>query len=110
MSPRTGSSRTGRGVRTASRQLVLAVAAAAGALLCWPHVTSLVDVAPVAEGQPASVSVVYDPPLMLLTWVLAVLAGVLLVTGGSGLLRHRRHRAALADHTPQGYGRGYGNH
>ncbi|MBU3705240.1 MAG: hypothetical protein FGM50_00975 [Mycobacterium sp.] len=70
-------------------QLVLALAAAAGALLCWQHITSLVDVAPVTEGQPATVSVVYDPPLMLLVWLLAVTAGVLAVLGVAGLRRRR---------------------
>lgn len=50
-------------------------------------VTSLVDVAPVTEGQPATVSVVYDPPLMILTWVLATAAGVFAVLGLAGLRR-----------------------
>ena len=72
-------------------QLVLALVAAAGALLCWPHITSLVDVAPVTEGQPATVSVVYNPPLMLLVWLLAVAAGVLAVLGIAGLRRRRAH-------------------
>jgi hypothetical protein len=51
-------------------QAVLAVAAAAGAVLSWAQVRSLVDVAPVTEGQPATVSVFYDPPMMVLTLVL----------------------------------------
>lgn len=68
-------------------QLVLALAAGAGAVRCWQRVTSLVDVAPVTEGQPATVSVVYDPPLMLAAWLLAVIAGVLAVLGVAGLLR-----------------------
>ena len=72
-------------------QLVLSAAAAAGALLCWGHITSLVDVAPVTEGQPATVSVVYNPPLMLLVWLLAVAAGVLAVLGVAGLRRRRIH-------------------
>jgi len=72
-------------------QLVLALAAAAGALVWWQHITSLVDVAPVTEGQPATVSVVYNPPLMLLVWLLAVTAGVLAVLGVSGLRRRRAH-------------------
>lgn len=70
-------------------QLAFAVAAATGAVLCWRGVTSLVDVAPVTEGQPATVSVVYDPPLMILTWLLATGAGVLAVLGGAGLRRGR---------------------
>lgn len=68
-------------------QLVLAVAAAAGAALCWSHVRSWVDVAPVTEGQPGTVSVVYDPPLMMLAWLLATAAGVLVVLGVVGLRR-----------------------
>lgn len=67
--------------------LVLAAAAAAGAVLCWLQVTSLVDVPPVTDGQPATVSVVYDPPLMILTWLLATTAGVLAVLGVAGLRR-----------------------
>lgn len=88
--------------------LLLATAATAGAVLCWSQVTSLVDVAPVADGQPATVSVVYNPPLMLLTWVLAVAAGLWLVLGLSALLRRRR--AARANHTPQGYSFAYDHH
>ena len=68
-------------------QLLVAAAAAAGAVLCWLQVTTLVDVAPVADGQPATVSVVYNPPMMLLAWALATVAGVLAVLGMAGLLR-----------------------
>ena len=80
-------------------QLILAVLAAAGALLSWVHVTSLVDVAPVTDGQPATVSVVYDPPLMLLVWVLATTAGVLAVLGVAGL-RRKRVESDLDRYTP----------
>lgn len=68
-------------------QLVLAVVAAVGAVLAWLAVKSFVDVAPVAEGQPATVSVVYDPPLMMLAWLLGTTAGVLAVLGVAGLRR-----------------------
>jgi len=68
-----------------------------GAVLAWLAVTSFVDVAPVAEGQPATVSVVYDPPLMMLAWLLATTAGVLAVLGVGGL---RRGRRPLAQYTP----------
>ena len=77
--------------------LVLALVAAAGAWLSWSGVRSLVDVPPIIDGQPATVSVAYDPPLMMLAWLLATLAGVLLVLGVAGL---RRRRSALATHTP----------
>lgn len=70
----------------------LAAVAAIGALLCWLRVTSLVDVPPIADGQPGTVSVVYDPPLMLLTWVLATTAGVLGVLGVAAVRRRRALR------------------
>lgn len=70
-------------------QLVLAVGALAGAVVCWLNVKSLVDVPPVTEGQPATVSVVYDPPLMVLAWLLATTAGVLAVLGVAGVRRRR---------------------
>jgi hypothetical protein len=71
-------------------QLLLAVAAAVAAVLSWAQVQSLVDVAPVTEGQPATVSAVYDPPMMVLTLVLATAAGVLAVLGIAGLRRGNR--------------------
>ena len=74
-------------------QLVLAVLAAAGAVVSWLQVRSIVDVAPVTDGQPATTSVLYDPPLMVLTMVLATAAGVLLVLGVAGMVRARRRRA-----------------
>ncbi len=78
-------------------QLVLAAVAAVGAAVAWSQVRSWVDVPPITEGQPATVSVVYDPPLMMLSWVLATAAGVLLVLGVSGL---RRARTNIEEHTP----------
>ena len=70
-------------------QLVFGMLAAVAAVLCWRLVTSLVDVAPITEGQPATASVVYDPPLMVLSWVLLTVAGVLVVQGAAGLWRGR---------------------
>lgn len=78
-------------------QLVLAAVAAAGAALCWSGVRSLVEVPPILDGQPATVSVVYDPPLMVLAWLLATTAGVLMVLGTAGL---RRDRSTLVTYTP----------
>ena len=72
-------------------QLVMGAVAIAAAVLCWLQVTSLVDVPPVTEGQPATVSVVYDPPLMMLSWLLATVGGVLAVLGAAGLRRDRDH-------------------
>jgi NO-binding membrane sensor protein with MHYT domain len=80
-------------------QLLLAVAAAVAAVLSWAQVQSLVDVAPVTEGQPATVSAVYDPPMMVLTLVLATAAGVLAVLGIAGLRRGNR-MTALDTYTP----------
>ena len=52
---------------------------------------STVAVAPVAAGQPVTTSVVYDPPLLLLTLLLATAAGMLSVVGVARLRRaHRR--------------------
>ena len=79
-------------------QLVLAVIAAAGAVAAWSQVRSWVDVPPIIDGQPATVSVVYDPPLMMLTWLLATLAGVLVVLAVSGPRRVRG--ITVAEHTP----------
>lgn len=86
----------------------LALAAAAAAALCWSQVTSLVDFPPVADRQPATVSVVYDPPLMLLAWLFATAAGVLAVLGVAGLRRRRAARLVL--NTPGGYDPGCGHH
>lgn len=77
-------------------QLVLAALAGAWAVRVWLHVSTLVDVAPVTEGQPATVSVVYDPPMMVVAMVLGTVAGVLAVLGVAGLVRRRR----LAEYTP----------
>ncbi|BBZ79400.1 hypothetical protein MANY_47370 [Mycolicibacterium anyangense] len=70
--------------------LVLAVLAGVGAVWSWLQVRTIVDVAPVTDGQPATTSVAYDPPLMLLTMALATAAGVLLVVGVAGVVRSRR--------------------
>ena len=78
-------------------QLGLAAVAAVGAALCWSQVRSLVDVPPITDGEPATVSAVYDPPLMFLAWLLATVAGVLIVLGVAGL---RRRRSTLGEHTP----------
>jgi len=79
-------------------QLILAAASATGAAVCWSHIRSWVDVAPVTEGQPGTVSVVYDPPLMMLAWLLATTAGVLAVLAVTGL--RRRRRRPLDTYTP----------
>ncbi|HEY1441692.1 MAG TPA: hypothetical protein VGF65_12845 [Mycobacterium sp.] len=72
-------------------ELVLAGAALVGAGLSWSHAHRTVGVAPIADGQPFTTSVVYDPELLLLTLVLLTTAGVLAVVG---LARLRRKRGA----------------
>ncbi|MFN8087986.1 MAG: hypothetical protein U0R81_03260 [Mycobacterium sp.] len=70
-------------------QLALAVLAAIGAVASWWQVRTVVDVAPVAAGQPGTTSITYYPPMMLLTLVLATAAGVFAVLGAAGLCRLR---------------------
>ena len=89
-------------MRSAGRrvlQLLLAFAAAAAAALCWSQVMSMVEVAPVTEGQPATASAVYDPPMMLLTLLLVTTAGVLAVLGLAGMRRAVTH-PTLDAYTP----------
>jgi hypothetical protein len=89
-------------MRSAGRhvvQLLLAVAAAAAAVLCWSQVMSMVEVAPVTEGELATTSAVYDPPMLLLTLLLATTAGVLAVLGLAGLRRAVTH-PTLDTNTP----------
>ncbi|CPR11762.1 transmembrane protein [Mycobacterium bohemicum DSM 44277] len=71
-------------------ELALACAALAGAGVGWVHARHPVAVAPVAEGQPATSSLVYDPQLLLLTMMLITTAGVLAVVGIARLRRVSR--------------------
>lgn len=70
-------------------ELLAAVAALAGSGISWTHSHHTVAVAPIAEGQPFTTSVVYDPQLLLLTLVLLTSAGVLAVVGTARLRRAR---------------------
>lgn len=70
-------------------ELVLAGAALVGAGVSWSQARHTVSVAPVADGQPFTTSLVYDPQLMLLTLVLVTTAGVLAVVGLARLRRAR---------------------
>lgn len=74
-------------------ELALACAAALGCAAAWSQVRSTVSVAPVLDGQPVTTSVVYDPPLLLLTLLLATAAGVLAVVGLANLRRAATSRA-----------------
>jgi len=76
-------------------QLVVAALALAGGVITALQSRSVVFVAPVADGQPSTTSVAYDPPLMMLTWGLVTAAGVLAVLGIAGLIRRRARGATL---------------
>jgi len=71
-------------------ELALACAAMVGCALSWSAVRSTVTVAPVADGQPVTTSVVYDPQLLMLTLLLATAAGMLAVIGVARLRRAGR--------------------
>jgi hypothetical protein len=73
-------------------ELGLALAALAGAGVSWSHARHTVGVAPIADGQPSTTSLVYDPQQLLLTMLLAMLAGILLVVGTTRLRRSRAGR------------------
>nr|WP_221218676.1 hypothetical protein [Mycolicibacterium sp. BK634] len=75
--------------------MVLAVLASAGAVITTLQARSVVSVAPVADGQPSTTSFAFDPPLMMLTWLLITAAGVLAVLGIAGLVRARKAREAV---------------
>jgi hypothetical protein len=76
-------------------QLVLAVLASAGAVITALQARVVVTVAPVADGEPSTTSFAFDPPLMMLTWLLITMAGVLAVLGIAGLLRARKARETV---------------
>ena len=68
-------------------ELLMAVVAAVGCVLSWLAASSTVVVAPVLEGEPQTTSVVYSPPLLVLSLLLATVAGVLAVVGIARLRR-----------------------
>lgn len=73
--------------RRAALELLLAFVAAAGCVLCWLAARSTVAVAPVLETEPMTTSVVYSAPLLVLSLLLATVAGVLAVLGAAHLRR-----------------------
>jgi hypothetical protein len=77
-------------------ELVLAGVALAGAGTTWVHSHHTVRVAPITEGQPSTVSLVYDPQLLLLTLLLLITAGILAVVGTTRLRRARAAANATA--------------
>ena len=68
-------------------ELLVAVLAAVGCVVSWLAASSTVAVAPVLEGEPKTTSVVYSAPLLVLSLLLATVAGVLAVVGISRLRR-----------------------
>jgi hypothetical protein len=71
-------------------ELALAGAALVGAGVSWVHARRTVRVAPIADGQPFTTSLVYNPQLLLLIMVLVTAAGVLAVLAIARLMRGRR--------------------
>ncbi len=80
--------------RRALVELMAALAATAGCVLAWLAARSTAAVAPVIDGEPATTSVIYQPPMLVLSLVLALVAGVLAVLGTA---RWRRAPAATAE-------------
>ncbi len=75
--------------RRAILELTLAAVALVGCVLSWQAAGETAQAAPIMEGEPASTSVVYYPPLIVLALVLATAAGVLAVLGIARLRRSR---------------------
>jgi hypothetical protein len=84
----------------ATVELVLATAAAVGAVLSWVGSRSTVVVAPVLAGEPQTTSVVYSPPMLVLMLLLATIAGVLAVLGIARLRRDSQPSPRLGDRAP----------
>jgi hypothetical protein len=68
-------------------ELLLAVVAAVGCVLSWLAASSTMAVAPVLDGEPETTSVMYSSPLLVLSLLLATVAGVLAVVGIARLRR-----------------------
>jgi len=71
-------------------ELALAVVAAAGCVLSWLGARETVIVAPVLSGEPQTTSVIYHPPLLALSLLLATAAGVLAVLAVARLRRSEK--------------------
>jgi hypothetical protein len=69
---------------------------AAGAVWCWFGAQSVATVAPIIEGEPQTTSVAYSAPMLVLTLLLATVAGVLAVHGASRLVTGGRAGSAAA--------------
>ena len=71
-------------------ELALAVVAAVGCVLSWLGAQESVVVAPVLDGEPQTTSVIYSPPLLVLSLLLATVAGVLAVVAVARLRRRAK--------------------
>jgi hypothetical protein len=78
-----------RSRRRATVELLVALVAAAGCVLSWLAAPSTVVVAPVLESEPKTASVQYSAPLVVLSLLLATVAGVLVVLAVARLRRGR---------------------
>jgi hypothetical protein len=85
----TGRAEKGRR-RRAFVLLVLAVIAAVGGVLSWLAAVTTVQVPPIIDGEPMTMSSSYSPPLLTLSLLLATVAGVLAVLGVARLRRAAR--------------------
>jgi hypothetical protein len=70
-------------------ELGLAFFALAAASVTWAHARYTVTVAPIADGQPVTTSLVYHPQVLMLTLLLITTGGVLEVVGVARLWRQR---------------------
>ena len=68
-------------------ELLVAGAALVAMAVSWLHTRSTIAVAPVTEGQPATMSVVYHPQQLVLTLMMATVAGIFAVVGLNRLRR-----------------------
>jgi hypothetical protein len=70
-------------------ELVLAALALVGAVWSGLNVRSIVDVAPIIDGERATTSVAYDPPLLVLTLLLTAVGLILAIVAVAGWRRER---------------------
>lgn len=77
--------------RRAVLELVLAVAATVGALVSVTNVRSVVNNPPITEGEPATTSMMYHAPPLVLALLLVTVAGVLVVIGVARWRRPQTH-------------------
>ncbi|MGE0220286.1 hypothetical protein [Mycolicibacterium sp.] len=80
--------------RRAAMQLLVALIAVVGCVASWREAISVVIVDPVLEGEPATTSLTYSPPLLVLSMVLATVAGVFVVLAVARIRRARMSAAA----------------